>query len=117
MEIADDLKDLLDVVEEPSRADREAARLLSKADREKIVSWLKKKQRNSSCPVCGTNHWTVGDHLIHGFVASLPGVPVMLGGQNYPMAMVVCDNCLYTRHFMAMPMGLDFLAGDGVEDV
>lgn len=87
---------------------------LSKADRSKIVDWLNTRQKFGDCPVCGTNHWTVGGHLLHGQALGANG-GIIIGGSNYPMAFVVCDNCAYVRQFMAVPMGLDFLkkeAGD-----
>lgn len=103
-EIPDDLKDLLGG-EMPNAVDPLA---LTKDDRNRIVAWLTERQKNGHCPVCNTNKWTVGAHLLHGQVVS-PNGGIMIGGATYPQAFVVCDHCAYVRTFMAVPIGLDFL--------
>lgn len=77
---------------------------LSQADKDKIVTWLKEKGKNHHCPVCSVNDWTVADNLLNGMVFS--GGNFIVGGPSYPMAFIVCNNCAYTRHFMAVPMGI-----------
>lgn len=84
----------------------EDPRVLSMGDREKIARWIGSKQKRSQCPVCDADEWVVGEHLLHGVPASRGGL--ILGGTNYPTAFLVCGNCAYTRHFMAVPMDLDF---------
>ena len=79
---------------------------LSKSDRDKIVEWLRSKTKSGTCPVCQTQRWTVGAHLLHGQIAT-PGGGIIFGGGNYPLAFVVCDNCFYVRTFMAVPLELD----------
>lgn len=77
---------------------------LNKEEKQKITAWLDEKGVNHSCPVCTKNKWTLGDHLISGMVHTGSGVSI--GGAAYPTAFLVCTNCAYTRHFMAVPMGL-----------
>lgn len=85
---------------------------LTPQEKQRVIDWLHRKGTTTQqCPVCGTNAWTVGDHLLNGMVHH-GGGNVILGGASYPMAFVVCNNCAYTRHFMAVPMGvLDPKAG------
>lgn len=78
---------------------------LSQEEKQKFLNWLNEKGRmNPSCPVCGTNNWGVGDHIVQ----SLPFTPngLVLGGTSYPSALLVCNNCAFTRSFMAVPIGL-----------
>ena len=78
---------------------------LSKADQDKIVSHLNEKGKNHTCPVCLKNNWGIGDRLLNGMPIS-PDAALHIGGPSYPMAFVVCNNCSYVRHFMAVPLGL-----------
>lgn len=78
---------------------------LSAAQKEKFVAWLDEKGKDHACPVCKTNSWSIGEHLLNGFV-HVPNAGLVLTGASYPMAFVVCNNCAYTRQFMAVPIGL-----------
>lgn len=77
---------------------------LTPADKQKVVDWLNKKGKTANCPVCQANSWMVGDDLINAMLFA--GNNVIIGGPTYPMAILVCTNCAYTRHFMAVPIGL-----------
>ena len=79
---------------------------LSESDSQKILAWLKDKTKTPKCPVCHSQRWTVGPHLLHGQIYN-PAGAFIIGGSSYPQAVVVCDNCFYVRTFMAVPLGLD----------
>ncbi|WP_415717132.1 hypothetical protein [Roseibium sp.] len=78
--------------------------LLSKSDKDKVIAWLDQKGRNHNCPVCSNNNWSIGDHLLSG--TAFAGGNIVVGAPAYPMAFIVCSNCAYTRHFMAIPLGI-----------
>lgn len=77
---------------------------LTADEKKKIVEWLDDKGRDHSCPVCKQNSWTVADHVMSGVVHT--GGGITFGGASYPTVMIVCNNCAYTRQFMAVPVGL-----------
>ncbi|MGR3456092.1 hypothetical protein [Pseudooceanicola sp.] len=81
---------------------------LSKDEKQKVIDWVNEKGVHHNCPVCGSNNWGVGDHLLSGM--PYMGGSIVAGGPSYPAAMLVCNNCAYTRHFMAVKIGL-FSAG------
>lgn len=87
---------------------------LTQEDKAKVVSWLNEKAKSAHCPVCGVNDWTVGDDLLNGMVFS--GGNLIVGGPAYPMAFIVCNNCAYTRQFMAIPIGLLPSEAEGKND-
>ena len=82
---------------------------LTPADQEKFKKWLNDKTKNHSCPVCNSNNWALGEHLLSGMVYS--GGNLIVGGPAYPLAFIVCNVCSHTRQFMAVPIGL--LPGEG----
>ena len=77
---------------------------LTDEEREKAVAWLNEKTKNYECPVCGTNNWAIGQHIIQEDIYR--GGNVIVGGSVYPTVFVVCTNCAYVRHFMAIQMGV-----------
>lgn len=77
---------------------------LTKQDQDKVGAWLNEKGSHHACPVCQTNDWIVGEHLINNMAFS--GGNLVVGGPTYPTAFVVCTNCAYVRQFMAVPLGI-----------
>ncbi len=77
---------------------------LTPDDRNQVVQWLQAKGRNHECPVCASNKWMIGDHLVNGQVHVVDGQ--LPPRESYPQVILVCNNCAYTRYFMAVPMGL-----------
>lgn len=77
---------------------------LTQADKAKFVAWMNDKAKHHQCPVCATNAWTIGDDLINAMPYT--GAGFVIGGPSYPLAFLVCNNCAYTRHFMAVPIGI-----------
>lgn len=78
---------------------------LTAEDKKKFLDWLNSKTKNNpTCPVCSENDWSVADHLINA-MAFTPNA-MIIGGPTYPMAVLACNNCAFTRTFMAVPVGL-----------
>lgn len=78
--------------------------ILTGEERQKIVAWLNEKGVEHSCPFCNQNNWSIGDHLLSGMIHS--GGGLVIGGASYPSVFTVCNNCAYTRQFMAVPIGI-----------
>jgi hypothetical protein len=78
---------------------------LNQEQKDKFLAWLKEKGAEHPCSACGTNHWTVGDHLLRGDIFQRGGV-FNLGGGTYPQAFIVCNNCSHVRTFMALQIGI-----------
>lgn len=82
-------------------------RELSPEQVKKLISFLNEKNKGGKCPVCGSAHLRTAPHLVSPIVvAPVVGGGVHLGGINYPMAMVVCDDCLHVMFHAAVPMDL-----------
>lgn len=77
---------------------------LTQDQRNQIAEFLTGRGANRPCPACGTNHWTVGEHVIRGELFTPEGV--FLGGPSYPWVFVVCDNCFFVRPHLAIPLGI-----------
>ncbi len=75
---------------------------LTAAEKATVSAWLNTKGKNHNCPVCATNVWSIGDHLLFGM--PFYGGGLRVGGAAYPQVFLVCTNCAYTRHFMAVPV-------------
>lgn len=76
---------------------------LTQEQKDTIAAWLNEKGRNYDCPVCSENNWQIGGHLISSMV-EYGGGNIVLGGVRYPQFFLVCNNCFYTRNFMATPV-------------
>lgn len=76
--------------------------LLTPAEKQTIAKWLNEKSRNYLCPICNTNNWSIGDHLLSSMV--FHGGGLVIGGTSYPQFFLVCQNCAFTRNFMAVPV-------------
>ena len=78
---------------------------LTTEERKKFATWLNERGKSHKCPVCERSDWGIGEHLLQGLIY-LPNGNVSIGGPNYPQAFIVCNNCAYTRTFMAVQIGL-----------
>ena len=81
---------------------------LTDEDKKIVVDWLTRDGRPvAKCPVCGTQQWTIGDHITQ---------PITLGADNalslfnpapsYPSILVISVPCGYTMHINAVMAGL-----------
>jgi hypothetical protein len=78
--------------------------VLTAEERNRIAAQLGQKGKNTACPVCLENAWSIGEHLISAKVHM--GGHLVFGGPTYPQAFIVCTNCGYVRYFMAVSLGL-----------
>ena len=83
---------------------------LTPSERKTIVTWLTEKGVNTTCPSCGHDDVFIGNHAISSPIHR--GGNIVLGGITYPQIFVSCNNCYFTRYFMAVPMGLSFDSGE-----
>lgn len=79
---------------------------LSELDKQKILDWLNRKWAGSkACTICGTNRWTLSDHIVAPMTSG-PDGDISIGGVTYPQAMVICNNCGNTHYFNVAMMGI-----------
>jgi hypothetical protein len=58
--------------------------------------------RSEACPICGNTQWLIADHLV---TTTTLGGAFQLGGQVYPLVMLISP-CCYTRLFNAIMLGV-----------
>lgn len=82
------------------------AQELTPEQKQKAVDWLQRKWTGSqACPVCGTNNWTVADHLVSPPITGVGG-GTFLGGPSYPHVMLISNECGYVMMFNAIILGI-----------
>lgn len=66
----------------------------------KAIDWIRKNWTNpTECPICGSDDWGIGDHLVEMR-------PLSPDGPVYPQFFVYCKKCAYTIFFNAVIAGL-----------
>ena len=71
----------------------------------RTADWIKLHwDKGGLCPVSGHNAWTVGDTMIS--TTAYTGTGISLGGSVYPMILVICNGCGYTRFLNALVAGI-----------
>ena len=79
---------------------------LTKEEKQKTIDWIEERKLGEGphCPVCGTNHWQIADHLVAPSIHT--GEGLLLGGPAYPHVMVICRKCSNTLFLNAVMMGI-----------
>lgn len=77
---------------------------LSLEDKEAAVRWINEKVKNHACICCGSNDWSIGDHIVE--LRPFVGGGITVGGVVYPALVLTCNVCAYARFHMALPTGL-----------
>ena len=64
--------------------------VLSSSEKQRIADWLQNKGRfRIQCPVCLSNNWSIGDHVVAPTLIN--GTGVGLGVYPYPQAMLISE--------------------------
>jgi len=85
---------------------KKQSRELTEEQMEQFQSWLAERWTGTKeCPICATNNWTLGSHLVSPTIYRSGG-GLVIGGLAYPLAMIICSNCGYTNFFNAVLIGL-----------
>jgi hypothetical protein len=80
--------------------------VLTKEQITRLKEWVANHWKgDGNCPVCHSNNWEVGSHLIVSPIIS-PSGGMRFGGPVYPYAFITCTVCAYTLHFNAVMIGL-----------
>jgi hypothetical protein len=84
----------------------DSAGALTEAQRKEIAEKLDKIWTGSAknCPICGSNQWLVGQHLVQPI--TLKDNALQLGGTGYPQIMLISRPCGYTLFFNAVIFGV-----------
>ena len=77
---------------------------LSQETREKIKQYLE-RWRVPVCPLCGSDKWFIGEHLVQPFTVNRRG-HLQAGGVTYPQVMVISEPCGYTMFINAVAVGV-----------
>ena len=69
---------------------------ITEQQRAVFQDWLRQKVEHPSCPLCQSNHWTIGDELM-----MIPADdPLDEAAAPTPaMAQVICENCGHVHLF------------------
>lgn len=79
---------------------------LSAEEIQKIMAWLAQypKAANAICPMCDSQDWIIGDHLVQPVTQGRQGT--IFGGVAYPQVMLISNPCGFTRLVNAVVMGV-----------
>jgi hypothetical protein len=80
--------------------------LLTSDEKERIAKRIESMWTGSArnCPICGSNQWLVGDHLVQPVTLG-PNNSLMLSGPGYPQVMLI-STCGHTLFFNAVILGV-----------
>lgn len=75
---------------------------------DRVILWIRTYwDKGGLCPVSGHNNWTVGPTLIATTPYTVAGEPhIGLSGSSFPMVLVICTACGYTRFLNALIAGV-----------
>lgn len=88
--------------------------VLSESEKRAIVEKINRLWTGSAknCPICGSNEWIVGDHVVSSQIATA-GAGIMMGGPTYPAVLLISKTCGYTLQFNAVI--LEVIKPEGVK--
>jgi hypothetical protein len=79
---------------------------LTEAEQKKVLEWLQFHEKEPrKCPLCGSSNWTLAAHLVQPLTMG-PNVTVQLGGESYPLVMLISNPCGHTLFVNAVMIGL-----------
>lgn len=85
---------------------------LSKEEAATVQDWIIERWKGpSTCLVCESNQWTMGEHMVAP-IKMTDGGGIVVGGSSYPQVMLVCSNCGYTLYFNAPLIGITTKSGN-----
>jgi len=94
-----------------------------------ILGFMNSVQNNSSvilkkltdvgvkavCPMCGNNHFVLGDGIVPFFIQDSLG-SINIGPKTAPAIFIVCDKCGFISYHSAVVLGIvDFLKEEAGE--
>ncbi len=77
---------------------------LEKNDADKLVSYVKEKWSNQSCPMCRAGNWLVQDKYFQ--LTQYKANALMVGGPVIPIIPITCSNCSNTLLLNAIHAGI-----------
>jgi hypothetical protein len=80
---------------------------LTLEEKQRASDWINRHWRGQSqaCPICGSNQWTLADHLVQPVTVGAHNA-LLLGGTSYPHVLVISPTCGYTMMLNAVIIGL-----------
>jgi hypothetical protein len=80
---------------------------LTPEDIQKVNAWLMRHHPggNTVCPVCGSQNWWIGEHLVQPITVGAD-MSLQLGGIGYPQITVISNPCGYTMFLNAVIVGV-----------
>jgi hypothetical protein len=84
-----------------------AAEQLSQEQQDRIIRKIQQKWVGPhTCPICKTDKWTLTSHVTSPVRLNGLAGGMELGGQVFPTAMLMCNNCGYLLFFNLILMGV-----------
>ena len=72
--------------------------------KEDVVAWLNQHWKNTICPICQSNNWSISDTPVE--IRPYTGGGMVIGGPVYPLFSLTCNKCGNTLLFNAIVAGL-----------
>jgi hypothetical protein len=79
---------------------------LSTSEKDNIQTKINELWRGGAknCPICGSNHWILGDHVVESPIITEGARG--FGAGAYPSVMLISKPCGYTIYFNAVILGV-----------
>ncbi|WP_069132499.1 hypothetical protein [Rhodohalobacter halophilus] len=77
---------------------------ITKQQEIRVQNWLNERAPNSTCTMCGSKKWIIGDILAP--TVTFHGKSVDISGDSRPMVQVICGKCAKVNLFDASMIGL-----------
>ena len=78
---------------------------LTKEQKDNIINKLQEKGIKSVCPMCGKNHFILGDGFFNNTIQS-DLKSISLGGPSIPTIPIICSNCGFISQHALGVLGL-----------
>lgn len=75
---------------------------LSSEEVKRVEEWLRGHDIQVQCPICGSPNWSPGTVIVPTKYSETAAL--VLGGVEYPMLQLICDDCGYVMLFSARPI-------------
>lgn len=75
---------------------------LDSSEVKRVRKWLQDRSIELKCPICGSANWSPGTVVVPTKYSE--DAVLVVGGVEYPMLQLICNDCGYVMLFSARPI-------------